>query len=131
MAFLELNSVYKGFSTQGNFRSVLADLNCHISQGEFLVFLGYSGTGKSTLMSLLAGLHSPDQGSILLRDNPLNGPSPERALVFQNYSLLPWLTVYDNIALAVHQNIPAMVPFKNQGSYSSIHINGKTGSCRL
>ena len=99
MAFLELNNVSKSF---GGTR-VLQDVNLSIGQGEFVAIVGFSGAGKTTLMSLLSGLLRPDAGSVTLAGRAIAGPGPDRGVVFQNYSLLPWLSVYDNIALAVDE----------------------------
>lgn len=101
MAFLELNHLGKGFGFGSKRIDVLDDINLRINEGEFVAIVGYSGSGKTTLMSLIAGLSRPDQGAVTLRGEPVTEPSPDRAIVFQNYSLLPWLSVYDNIALAV------------------------------
>lgn len=97
MAFLEIRNVSKSFGDL----TVLRDVDLSISQGEFVAIVGASGSGKTTLISLLAGLLLPDRGEIVLDGKPVRGPGPERAVVFQNYSLLPWLTVYENVLLAV------------------------------
>lgn len=97
MAFLELNNVSKSF--HGN--PVLKDINLIIEKGEFVAIVGFSGAGKTTLMSLIAGLLKPDSGTVKLEGREMDGPGPDRGLVFQNYSLLPWLTVFENIQLAV------------------------------
>jgi nitrate/nitrite transport system ATP-binding protein len=102
MAFLELNNVSKSFDGH----SVLSNVNLSIREGEFVAIVGYSGQGKTTLISLIAGLIKPDSGEVNLEGKIVAGPGPDRGLVFQNYSLLPWLTVYDNIALAVDQVFP-------------------------
>jgi nitrate/nitrite transport system ATP-binding protein len=99
MAFLELKNVSKSFD--GN--QVLSNVNLSITEGEFVAIVGYSGQGKTTLISLIAGLLMPDSGEVSLEGKIVTGPGPDRGLVFQNYSLLPWLTVYENIALAVDQ----------------------------
>jgi nitrate/nitrite transport system ATP-binding protein len=99
MAFLEMRSVGKSFAG----RPVLDDVCLTIERGEFVAIVGYSGSGKTTLLSILAGLIPPDAGSVVLDGEPVVGPGPERAVVFQNYSLLPWLSVRDNVALAVDQ----------------------------
>ena len=102
MSFLELKNLSKGYGTSGASRTeVLADINLNIEEGQFIAIVGYSGAGKTTLMSLMAGLVMPDTGTVTLHGEKVTGPSPNRAVVFQNYSLLPWLTVYGNIALAV------------------------------
>jgi len=103
MAFLELQNVSKGYGFGSKRAEVLRDINLSIGEGEFVAIVGYSGAGKTTLMSLIAGLQPADAGTITLRGEPVTEPSPDRAIVFQNYSLLPWLSVYDNIALAVDQ----------------------------
>lgn len=103
MAFLELNKVSKGYGFGAKRAEVLHDINLNIAEGEFVAIVGYSGAGKTTLMSLIAGLQRPDEGSVTLRGETVTEPSPDRAIVFQNYSLLPWLSVYENIALAVDE----------------------------
>ncbi len=102
MSFLELSSVSKSFGRT----SVLRDVNLTIERGEFVAIVGYSGSGKTTLISLIAGLLKPDTGTVKLNDLDITGPGPDRGVVFQNYSLLPWLTVYENIALAVDEVFP-------------------------
>src|SRR5205085_7610781 len=82
--------------------------------GEFVTIVGYSGAGKTTLISLIAGLIPPDSGSLTLNDLEITAPGPDRGIVFQNYSLLPWLTVYENILLAVDQLFPNWAPAKKQ-----------------
>ena len=106
MAFLELNNVSKGYGFGAKRAEVLHDINLSISEGEFVAIVGYSGAGKTTLMSLIAGLQPPDEGTVTLRGEQVKEPSPDRAIVFQNYSLLPWLTVFENIALAVDEVFP-------------------------
>jgi nitrate/nitrite transport system ATP-binding protein len=106
MAFLELKNVFKSYKTGQTRTPVLADINLSIREGEFVAIVGYSGAGKTTLISMLAGLITPDAGTITLAGQPITGPSPERGVVFQNYSLLPWLNVFDNVKLAVEQVFP-------------------------
>jgi nitrate/nitrite transport system ATP-binding protein len=110
MAFLEISRAYKGFGPTWNRTEVLADINLEVERGEFIAIVGFSGAGKSTLVNLLSGLVFPDKGTVTLDGKPVTGPGPERGLVFQNYSLLPWLTVYENIALAVDQVFPQWTP---------------------
>ncbi|MES2697049.1 MAG: ABC transporter ATP-binding protein [Verrucomicrobiota bacterium] len=102
MPFLELRGVSKGFGGP----AILSDINLTIERGEFVAIVGYSGSGKTTLISLIAGLQKPDTGTVKLNDLEIVEPGPDRGVVFQNYSLLPWLTVYENIALAVDQVFP-------------------------
>jgi nitrate/nitrite transport system ATP-binding protein len=99
MAFLELRGVGKSF---GELR-VLRDIDLAIERGELVAIVGASGSGKTTLISILAGLIAADSGEARLDGRPITGPGPDRAVVFQSYSLLPWLSVFDNIALAVDQ----------------------------
>ncbi|MES2307416.1 MAG: ABC transporter ATP-binding protein [Verrucomicrobiota bacterium] len=106
MAFLELRNVSKGYTSSKGFTSVLKEVNLQIEEGEFVAIVGYSGAGKTTLISLLAGLIKPDSGQVLMNGKVIEGADPERGLVFQNYSLLPWLTVYENIRLAVDEVFP-------------------------
>jgi nitrate/nitrite transport system ATP-binding protein len=103
MPLLEIVHASKGYGPKWNRTEVLEDLNLTVEKGEFVAIVGFSGSGKTTLMNLLSGLALPDTGQVLAHGQPVTGPSSERALVFQNYSLLPWLTVYENIALAVDQ----------------------------
>jgi len=106
MPFLELSQVSKSYGG----RVVLKDVNLSISRGEFVAIVGYSGSGKTTLISLIAGLQKPDQGTVRLNDLEITEPGPDRGMVFQNYSLLPWLTVSENILLAVEQVFPNYAP---------------------
>src|SRR5436190_14268088 len=102
MAFLELTNVAKSYGGA----PVLSDINLKIEKGEFVAIVGYSGAGKTTFISLIAGLLQPDQGTLTLNGLEITAPGPDRGIVFQNYSLLPWLTVYENILLAVNQVFP-------------------------
>jgi nitrate/nitrite transport system ATP-binding protein len=101
---LELREVEKSFP--GRAKPVLTHLSVSIPEGQFATIVGCSGAGKTTFISLLAGLLTPDRGEMRFSGQPLGGPGPERAVVFQNYSLLPWLTVLDNVALAVSAAAP-------------------------
>jgi nitrate/nitrite transport system ATP-binding protein len=101
MAFLQLQDVRKSYETPKGRYLVLQGIDLAVDQGEFVAVVGYSGSGKTTLLSLIAGLITPDEGEILLDGGPIQGPGPDRGIVFQNYSLLPWLTVFENIYLAV------------------------------
>ena len=106
MSFLELKNVSKSYGGS----PILKDVNLSMIEGEFVAIVGYSGQGKTTLMSMIAGLVKPDAGEILLEGKLVAGPSPDRGLVFQNYSLLPWLTVEENISLAVQAVFPKQTP---------------------
>lgn len=108
MSILELNAVSKSFGRAHECNTVLRDVNLAVQEGDFVSIIGYSGTGKSTLINLIAGLLKPDTGTARMDGEIINGPGPERGIVFQNYSLLPWLTVTENVRLAVDQLFPAM-----------------------
>jgi len=100
---LELTNVGIEFPTpKGPFRA-LRDINLKIDQGEFISLIGHSGCGKSTVLNIVAGLYGATEGGVLLDGREVNAPGPERAVVFQNHSLLPWLTAYENVELAVDQ----------------------------
>jgi nitrate ABC transporter ATP-binding subunit len=101
MAFLQLQDVRKSFETPKGRQLVLQGVDLAVEQGEFVAIVGYSGSGKTTLLSLIAGLIASDEGEISLEGVPIQGAGPDRGIVFQNYSLLPWLTVFENIYLAV------------------------------
>lgn len=109
-AFLSLRGVGKSFGGANGRLEVLRDVNLDVRRGEFVAIVGYSGSGKTTLISLIAGLATPDRGQLMLDGKPITGPGPDRGVVFQNYSLLPWLTVFDNIMLAVRQVFPDWTP---------------------
>jgi nitrate/nitrite transport system ATP-binding protein len=106
MALLELKGVSKGYGPPGARTEVLRDVNLTIERGEFVALVGYSGAGKTTLLSLIAGLIQPDAGTLTLDGRAIDGPGPDRGVVFQNYSLLPWMSVAENVALAVDQVFP-------------------------
>jgi nitrate/nitrite transport system ATP-binding protein len=101
MTYLEVSSVGKSFTRGATTSEVLRDINLNIEKGEFVSIIGHSGCGKSTLLNLIAGLTSTSAGGIILENAEVTSPGPDRAVVFQNHSLLPWLTVYDNVKLAV------------------------------
>lgn len=108
MSYLNMSGVGKGFGTGSSRIEVLRDIDLSIDEGEFVAIVGYSGSGKSTLIQLLAGLIQPDTGRIELAGEPILEPGPDLGVVFQNYSLLPWLTVLGNIDLAVGRVFPRM-----------------------
>ncbi|WP_420333688.1 ABC transporter ATP-binding protein [Roseibium sp.] len=101
MSFLEISGVSKSYGEGANRTDVLDDINLKVEEGEFIAIVGFSGTGKTTLISLLAGLIEPDQGGVIFKGKEIDGPSPDRGVVFQSYSLMPWLSVTGNVALAV------------------------------
>ncbi len=110
MSFLELTGVSKSYGIGAARTEVLRDINLSIEEGEFVAIVGYSGAGKTTLISMIAGLLAPDAGEVRCNGQLVTEPGPERGIVFQNYSLLPWLSVFDNVALAVDQVFPQLNP---------------------
>ena len=106
MSFLEIENASIGFGPRENRYQVLADVNLSVEENEFVAVVGFSGAGKSTLISILAGLLQPDSGEIRLNGRAIKEPSPRLGIMFQNYSLLPWLSVFENVALAVKQVFP-------------------------
>ncbi|MEA3023517.1 MAG: nitrate/nitrite transport system ATP-binding protein [Alphaproteobacteria bacterium] len=99
--YLRIDHVDKSFTRGAATTVVLKDITLAIDKGEFVSIIGHSGCGKTTLLNIVAGLASVSAGCVLLENREVNEPGPDRAVVFQNHSLLPWLTVYDNVRLAV------------------------------
>jgi len=100
---LQLRDVSKAFGEGLDRLEVLRSVNLAVGEGEFVAIVGFSGSGKTTLLSLLAGLQLPDSGRVEMNGRSITGAGPDRGVVFQNYSLLPWLSVYQNVALATDQ----------------------------
>jgi nitrate/nitrite transport system ATP-binding protein len=103
MSYLKIDHVDKTFQRGATSTPVLKDISLEIGKGEYVSVIGHSGCGKSTLLNIIAGLTPITSGAVLLEGREVRDPGPERAVVFQNHSLLPWLTVYDNVALAVNK----------------------------
>ena len=101
---LELSQVGMEFPTDNGPFVALTDVNLRLKQGEFVSLIGHSGCGKSTVLNIVAGLYQATYGGVILDNQEVNSPGPERAVVFQNHSLLPWLSVYKNVELAVKQS---------------------------
>ncbi|WP_276168697.1 ABC transporter ATP-binding protein [Zobellia alginiliquefaciens] len=106
MAYLELNNVYKSYGKGENATNVLSDINLQIEEGEFVAIVGFTGSGKTTLVNLINGLLEPTSGEVLFKGEPVVDTSHERGVIFQNYSLLPWLTVEQNVYMAVKEAFP-------------------------
>ena len=103
MSYLSIERLDKSF-VRGNLASqVLKDINLNIAKGEFISIIGHSGCGKSTVLNIVAGLLDPSLGGVILDGKEVRGPGPDRSMVFQNHSLLPWLTVYENVEVAVNK----------------------------
>ena len=101
--FVELTAVSKHFDTKKGRFQALADVNLSIARGEFVALIGHSGCGKSTVLNLIAGLLDANEGGLICNGREIDGPGPERAVVFQNHSLLPWMTCFGNVHLAVEK----------------------------
>src|ERR1043166_7105217 len=102
-AYCRIDHVSKAFA-RGNVEThVLKEITLDVAKGEYVSIIGHSGCGKSTLLNIVAGLVPATLGGVLLENREVNDPGPDRAVVFQNHSLLPWLTVYDNVSIAVNK----------------------------
>src|ERR1700754_1895320 len=99
--YLKLDHIDKTFTRGAATTEVLKDINLTIEKGQYVSIIGHSGCGKSTLLNIIAGLTTASTGGVLLENREVNSPGPDRAVVFQNHSLLPWLTVYENVKLGV------------------------------
>jgi len=109
-AFIEVQGAEMVFNTKKGRFHALRDIHLKVDQGEFITLIGHSGCGKSTLLNLIAGLTRPSSGVLLCDNREIAAPGPERAVVFQNHSLLPWLTCFDNVHLAVERVFGASEP---------------------
>jgi nitrate/nitrite transport system ATP-binding protein len=101
--YIDISNVAQSFKTPKGLFPALENINLSVAKGEFVALIGHSGCGKSTLLNLLAGLASPSEGALICAGKEIKGPGPERAVVFQNHSLLPWLTCFENVFLAVER----------------------------
>jgi nitrate ABC transporter ATP-binding subunit len=103
---LQISLVSKSFASRRGVQQVLRGVDLKIERGEFVTFIGHSGCGKSTLLNVVGGLIEPDLGAVLMDGVPIQGPGPDRAMVFQQYSLLPWMSIYDNVYEATRSARP-------------------------
>lgn len=101
--YLQIQGVAQTFRTAKGDFPALRDIDLTVGKGEFVALIGHSGCGKSTLLNLIAGLTKPSEGTLICANREIAGPGPERAVVFQNHSLLPWLTCFDNVYLGVER----------------------------
>ena len=106
MALLELRNVSKGFGKGGSRTEILLDVNLSIAEGECVAIIGFSGTGKTTLISMLAGLKTPDSGQVLMKGKSIRHPGPDRGVVSKKDTLVPWLSVFENMQFAIQQVTP-------------------------
>ena len=107
-SFLRIENVSKIYPTPKGEYVVLKDVNLHIQEGEFICLIGHSGCGKSTLLNMVGGFSKPSIGEVTVNGKLITKPGPDRMVVFQGYALLPWLTVYENVMLAVDSVNPNM-----------------------
>jgi nitrate/nitrite transport system ATP-binding protein len=106
LAFVEIRNVSKSFVSNGSVREVLKDVNLFVEEGEFVSIVGFTGSGKTTLLNIAAGLLVPDSGSVKIMSQEARGVQANSAVVFQNYSLLPWFSALENVRLAVGAAFP-------------------------
>ncbi|MDJ0543971.1 MAG: nitrate ABC transporter ATP-binding protein, partial [Microcystis sp. M53601_WE4] len=104
--FLLVSNVAKEYPTQAGVYTVLDGVELQVNEGEFVCIIGHSGCGKSTLLNMVAGFSSPSRGQVLLQDKEVKEPGPDRMMVFQNYSLLPWKTAFENVYIGVNSVYP-------------------------
>ena len=109
-----MSDVSVSFGVEDSKVEILNNINLDVAENEFVAVIGFSGSGKSTLISLLAGLQLPSSGEVTLERNPIVQPSPELGIMFQNYSLLPWLSVFENIELAVKKVFPKLTSIQRR-----------------
>ena len=119
--YLQIDHVDKSF--KGSSSSVLQNVNLTINKGEYVSIIGHSGCGKSTLLNIVAGLTSPTNGGVILEGQQVTIPGPDRAVVFQNHSLLPWLTVYGNVRLAVDKVFGKTKSRDERHEWTMHHLN--------
>src|SRR6185369_5703795 len=101
--YVELSNLTKTYDTRNGAAVIVKDFNLRIRKGEFVALIGHSGCGKSTVLSMLAGLNDISGGGIILAGKELSGPGPDRGVVFQSPCLLPWMTAFENVMLGIDQ----------------------------
>lgn len=125
--FLQIKGLSKVYPTPSGPYPVLSDVNLTVCEGEFICVIGHSGCGKSTLLGMVSGFNQPTDGEVLLEDNPIVEPGPDRMVVFQNYALLPWKTAYENVYLGVNTVYPSLPEAeKKQIAQSYLDLVGLT-----
>ncbi|WP_394787035.1 ABC transporter ATP-binding protein [Rhodoferax sp.] len=124
--YIEIQGVEQTFKTAKGVFPALRDINLEIAKGEFVALIGHSGCGKSTLLNLIAGLTEPTRGTLLCANREIKGPGPERAVVFQNHSLLPWLTCFENVYLAVERVFGAANKSTGAASENKAQLKART-----
>src|SRR5437868_11082390 len=126
--FIDVHNAEMVFSTKKGQFHALRDINLTVAKGEFVTLIGHSGCGKSTLLNLVAGLLMPTDGGILLAEREIAGPGPDRGVVFQNHSLLPWLTCFENVYLAVERVFSEKKPNLKTRTHAALDLVGLSPS---
>ena len=124
--YLQVQGVAQSFKTQKGVFQALRDIDLNVAKGEFVALIGHSGCGKSTLLNLIAGLTQPTEGNLICANREIAGPGPERAVVFQNHSLLPWLTCFENVYLAVDRVFGASDRVSGRPSENKAQLKART-----
>ena len=124
--YLQIQGVAQSFKTQKGVFQALRDIDLNVAKGEFVALIGHSGCGKSTLLNLIAGLTQPTEGNLICANREIAGPGPERAVVFQNHSLLPWLTCFENVYLAVERVFGASDRVSGRPSENKAQLKART-----
>jgi nitrate/nitrite transport system ATP-binding protein len=124
--YIEIQGVAQTFKTKKGLFPALRDINLTVAKGEFVALIGHSGCGKSTLLNLIAGLTTPTEGALLCANREIAGPGPERAVVFQNHSLLPWLTCFENVYLGVERVFSAASKSTSAPSENKAQLKART-----
>ena len=124
--FIDIVGVEQSFKTKKGLFCALQNVNLTVAKGEFVALIGHSGCGKSTLLNLVAGLTTPTQGHLLCDNREIAGPGPDRAVVFQNHSLLPWLTCFENVYLGVERVFGAANKSTGAPSESKAQLTERT-----
>ena len=124
--YLRVENVGMTFETKKGSFVALERIDLSIRKGEFVSLIGHSGCGKSTLLNMVAGLLRPSAGVLLLAEREIGGPGPDRGVVFQNHSLLPWLTCFDNVYLAVERVFPEKKTLLKQRTHKALAMVGLT-----
>ena len=124
--YIEIAGVEQVFKTRKGPFCALRDINLNVAKGEFVTLIGHSGCGKSTLLNLIAGLTLPSAGSLICANREIAGPGPERAVVFQNHSLLPWLTCFENVYLGVERVFGAASKTTGAPAESKAQLKART-----
>lgn len=126
--FIDIVNVEQTFKTKKGPFCALRDINLTVAKGEFVALIGHSGCGKSTLLNLIAGLTTPTQGHLLCDNREIVGPGPDRAVVFQNHSLLPWLTCFENVYLGVERVFGAANKSTGAASENKAQLTQRTSA---